>query len=67
MTRDELLRTDAVAELLEVSTRCLAHWRERGIGPRYLSPAPGTRWVRYRRSDVEAWIAEAARTAERAS
>lgn len=55
--RDELLRADAVAEELAVSTSTLADWRKRGIGPRYLSPAPGTRWVRYRRSDVEAWQA----------
>lgn len=55
---EPLLRAQSVADLLGVSTSTLADWRKRGIGPRYLAPAPGTRWVRYRRSEVEAWLAE---------
>lgn len=55
--RDELLRASEVADWLRRSTSTLADWRKRGIGPKYLT-APGTRWVCYPRSEVEAWLAK---------
>ena len=53
---DELLRPSQVAELLDVSMSCLSEWRRTGRGPKPLTKPEGTRWVRDRRSDVDAWI-----------
>ena len=53
---DELMRASAVAELLGVAPSTLAGWRKKGIGPTALPPKAGTRWVRYRRSAVTAWL-----------
>jgi excisionase family DNA binding protein len=42
-----------VAELLGVTERCIEGWRVRGGGPRYVRVG---RLVRYRESDVSAWL-----------
>jgi excisionase family DNA binding protein len=42
-----------VAEYLQIPDKTLAEWRSRGIGPRYHKVG---RYVRYRWSDVEAWL-----------
>ena len=42
---------------LGVSTRTLANWRWSGVGPRYTKLGDGrTSPVRYRRTDVDAWL-----------
>jgi hypothetical protein len=45
--------------MARVSEKTLANWRSLGIGPSYtkLSPGRGGR-IRYRRSDVLAWLAQ---------
>jgi hypothetical protein len=45
---------EVAAYLKDVPPKTLAEWRSRGIGPRYLKVG---RHVRYRWSDVEAWLA----------
>jgi excisionase family DNA binding protein len=50
---DQLLSPQDLAEYLGVPLGTLYHWRTQGNGP------PGLRvgrFLRYRRSDVEAWI-----------
>jgi excisionase family DNA binding protein len=51
----DLLSTEKVAALLGVSRPALEQRRRRGGGPRFLRLGPRT--VRYRVSDVEAWLA----------
>jgi len=51
---DELLRPEQAALLLKVSRSGLLKWRMRGMGPKYLKLAGKA--VRYRRSDLEAWL-----------
>jgi predicted DNA-binding transcriptional regulator AlpA len=45
----------AAAEFLGVRPRTLEAWRQRGIGPRYLRYSKTC--VRYRLSDIQAWVA----------
>jgi predicted DNA-binding transcriptional regulator AlpA len=51
--RDELLSPDQLAAELDVSPRTLPGWRLRGLGPPYVKVGA---LVRYRRSDVDAWL-----------
>lgn len=56
-TREEvggLLRTPDAAEHLDVSARTLEDWRLRSIGPPYVRFGVGT--IRYRISDLDAWV-----------
>lgn len=46
---------EQVADLLQLSVKTLAHWRVNGTGPRYARLA---RFIRYRRADVEAFMAD---------
>jgi len=50
---ERLLSTEEVAEILRRPPRTLRQWRYLGEGPRYLKIGVT---VRYRTSDVEAWI-----------
>ena len=60
--RDATWMTEAaVAESLGISKATLYSWRARGAGPRFTKIG---RLVRYRSSDVEAWLA-AQRTGRR--
>lgn len=52
-TGDRLLSVDDVASLLGVPVATLYAWRYRGTGPRGLRVG---RHLRYRRSDLDAWI-----------
>lgn len=52
---DDLLTTDEVAEVTRVPAGTLAYWRHVGGGPK--SGKLGRRVV-YRRTDVQAWIAQ---------
>jgi excisionase family DNA binding protein len=50
----ELLMTmDEVAEYLRVPKDTVYHWRKHGQGPRGFRTG---RYVRFRRSDVDAWL-----------
>jgi len=51
----DVLSAAQLSEENGVSVGTLANWRSAGIGPRFVKV--GHR-VRYRRADVEAWIAE---------
>lgn len=51
-----LLRQEEVAKMLNVSPRVLEAWRCRGGGPTFVKIS--ARCVRYRRDDVERFIAD---------
>ena len=53
MTVERLLHQKCVARILGVEVDTLASWRRKGIGPRWYRVIRG---VRYRQSDVEAWL-----------
>lgn len=55
MTDREFLSTEELAALLGIPTATVRYWRHTGSGP---SGFRVGRAVRYRRSDVESWIAE---------
>jgi predicted DNA-binding transcriptional regulator AlpA len=55
----QLLDQKRVAELLGISPRSMEGWRLTGDGPTYHKVG---RRVRYRRSDLEAWLADRRRT-----
>ena len=58
---DEMLTAGQLSnELTEVSEKTLAQWRYLGRGPAYLKLEGH---VRYRRSDVEAWLSSCERGA----
>lgn len=52
--RGRLLRTEDVAELLDVTVRTLERWRRDGAGPPYVAFG-GT--IRYHPARVSAWVA----------
>ncbi len=56
-TADTLGDTDWLSEYLGVPKPALTTWRSRGTGPPYVKVG---RLVRYRASDVEAWLQEQA-------
>jgi excisionase family DNA binding protein len=51
---EELLTSREVAALLKVEPDTLRKWRQQGRGPRVVSD--GQRYVRYRPSDVRAYL-----------
>jgi excisionase family DNA binding protein len=55
---DRLLDTQAASDLLGVEPRTLEGWRLRGGGPPYVKVG---RLVRYRRADLDRWVAERTR------
>ena len=56
MTEDERLLTAAdFAQLAKVTVRAVRRWAARGVGPKPIKP-PGSRIVRYRQSEVDAWL-----------
>src|SRR5687768_8539069 len=50
---DELLEQKTVCRWLKIKDVTAEAWRGRGTGPRYVKVG---RLIRYRRSDVEAWL-----------
>lgn len=54
-----LLTTRQAAEYLNLKAKTLSHWRWAGCGPRYVKLGGN---VRYRQEDLDAYIAESART-----
>jgi excisionase family DNA binding protein len=53
---DRLLTTMEAAEYLNVSRRTLSRWLHEGIGPPSIKLPSGAR--RYRKADLDRWIAE---------
>ena len=51
----EFLTINDLCELLSVTPKTVASWRYRGVGP---SSYKAGKHVRYKRSDVEAWMEE---------
>jgi len=58
MTHSALLDTQAAADVLGLSPNTLSRWRWSGSGPRFVKLG---RAVRYRREDLDQFIAQAAR------
>jgi Helix-turn-helix domain len=56
---DRLQPQSAAADYLGVQPATLERWRWRGVGPRFIKIG---RCVRYRRSDLEAFVAASVRT-----
>lgn len=50
---ERLLSMDEVAEMLGVPKRTIDNWRAVGKGPRGIVVG---RWVRFRPTDVDAWL-----------
>lgn len=60
---DELVPPRPTARLLGISENTLANWRVAGTGPPYVKLGNSrTSAIRYRRSDIKAFIAQMART-----
>lgn len=59
--RDELLRPVDFEAEYGVSTGTQKTWRKTGVGPKWFRL--GARRVVYRRSEIEAWIAESEKAA----
>jgi len=53
---DPLVTEKEVSLLLNLTPQCLQAWRQNGEGPPFIRIS--ARCIRYRRSDVEAWIAD---------
>ena len=53
---ERLLTTEEAADYLNVSRRTLARWLAEGIGPPSIKLPSGAR--RYRKADLDRWIAE---------
>lgn len=62
---DELMTPEQVAAALLLSIRTLAAWRSSGRNPLAYLKVGGR--VRYRRSDVDAWLESQARTSTAAA
>lgn len=52
---DELLTEQQISKLTKIPASTLRSWRKRGRGPRYLRL--GDRVVRFRRRDINEWLA----------
>lgn len=62
MNDDQLVRAKDAAKILDRSPRTLANWRVMGRGPKFVGSGSG---LRYRLSDLTAWIDANTRTATR--
>lgn len=54
--QNELMTERQAADYLQVTTRTTQAWRYRGGGPKFVRIS--SRCVRYRKTDLDAWIAE---------
>jgi len=52
---EQLLTIEQLADVLQIPKQTLYRWRSEGSGPRGMRVG---RHVRYRRTDVEAWLDE---------
>ncbi|HXW22032.1 MAG TPA: helix-turn-helix domain-containing protein [Rhodomicrobium sp.] len=57
--QDEILTESEASKILKLSPRTLQAWRVSGNGPRFHSLG---RAVRYRRADLDDWLASRSRT-----
>lgn len=57
---NDLWTIDQVAEYLQVKRNALAQLRYMGTGPKYFALTP--KIIRYRKSDIDAWVAASQRT-----
>ena len=57
---DRLLREEEAAKYLDLAPRTLQDWRLTGAGPAFVKVSHPC--VRYRRADLDKWIAERVRT-----
>ena len=57
LTDDSLMAPPPTSEYLGVPEATLAQWRYQGKGPRFFKVG---KHVRYRKSDVDAWLEEQA-------
>jgi excisionase family DNA binding protein len=55
MADQDVLTAAEFAELAKVTVRTVRRWAAAGVGPRPRRPL-GSRLVRYRRNEVEAWL-----------
>ena len=53
-TEEKLCTPAETAEMLGVATQTLAHWRVHGTSPKYI--VLNARCLRYRLSDIQAWL-----------
>jgi predicted DNA-binding transcriptional regulator AlpA len=61
--QSELLTPAELAARLQTPTAVLANWRYKGTGPKFVKIGGGIRGnIRYRASDVEAWLDAQTRT-----
>lgn len=52
------LTSDRAARHLSITRRTLSEWRRTGGGPRYIRLGSRLGRVRYRRDDLDAWMAD---------
>lgn len=57
---DCLMTTEQLAEFLQVPLTSLYQWRHKGLGPKGIKVG---KYIRYRRSDVNAWLDDRSATA----
>lgn len=57
---DSLLSIEELAEILQVPKKTIYAWRTKGLGPRALRVG---KFLRFRRSDVNAWLDQQAEKA----
>ena len=65
LSAETLLDQRQAASFLSIEPRTLEAWRQRRIGPRWLSYS--RRCVRYRLSDLQSWLSEREVGAENAA
>jgi excisionase family DNA binding protein len=58
MSNQNLLTVADLADYLRVSVNTIYQWNYKGTGPK---PIPVGKYVRYRRTDVERWLADQGR------
>ena len=61
-SNEDWLTPDEAAAMLRRSKLTIANWRSRQIGPRHYKRG---RWVEYRRVDVEEYLSQERRRAEK--
>jgi excisionase family DNA binding protein len=54
------MTTEQLAEFLQVPLTSLYQWRHKGLGPKGIKVG---KYIRYRRSDVNAWLDDRSATA----
>jgi len=52
-TKKKFLRTEDLAQILQLQPDTISKWRRRGRGPKYVRVGGA---VRYRPEDVDAWV-----------